>query len=106
MCVFVCVCVCACVCALVCVCVCVCMNLCMGVGGNEHVLLTFKRKKKNILSVRCQCVGMYGSVWVCVCVDMCVCVCLCVGVCVFECGVWRNQTDRIDKTKAGFEPGR
>ena len=81
----------------------------MCVRGNEHVLRNFiKRKKKNIRSVRCQCVGMYGSVCVCVCVcvGMCVCVFVRRCVCVFECGVWRNQTDRIDKTKAGFERGR
>ena len=81
----------------------------MCLRGNEHVLRNFiKRKKKNIRSVRCQCVGMYGSVRVCVCVGMCVYVCVfvCVCVCVCECGVWRNQTDRIDQTKAGFEPGR
>ena len=89
------------------------MSVCMCVRGNEHVLRNFiKRKKKNIRSVRCQCVGMYGSVWVCVCGYVCVCVfvcrcvCVCVCVCVCECGVWRNQTDRIDKTKAGFEPRR
>ena len=53
----------------VCVRVCVCVSVC--VPGNEHVLRDFKkkRKKKNILSVRCQCVGI------------CVCVCVCVRAC-------------------------
>ena len=39
----------------------------------------------------------------CACVCVCVCACVCVGACVYvcKCGVWSNQTDRIDKTKAG-----
>ena len=72
-------------------CACVCVRVC--VRGNEHVLRDFKkkRKKKNILSVRCQCVGMCACV--CVCVRVCVCISewVCVGVCVCECGVWRDH---------------
>ena len=36
-----------------------------------------------------------------VCVSVCACVCVGACVCVCKCGVWSNQTDRIDKTKAG-----
>ena len=69
-----------------CVCVCVCVR------GNEHVLQNFKIKKrgKNILSVRCQCVGMCACVCVCVCVHVCVCVCEC-GASVVYGGIMDRQ---------------